>query len=139
MNRHIEPAQLLVFFMQRIYDQGLTTMSGGNLSVRDEEGNIWITPSGIDKGSLTPEDIVCVSPDGICHGKHAPSCELPFHSGVYRLRPDVRAILHAHPPVPVSFSIVRRLPRYGDGTRRRPGEMSPAFCPQCHYTPPPLL
>lgn len=126
MNRNIAPAQLLVFFMQRIYDQGLTTMSGGNLSVRDEEGNIWITPSGIDKGSLTPEDIVCVSPDGICHGKHAPSCELPFHSGVYRLRPDVRAILHAHPPVPVSFSIVRRLPLQDLVCATAQGEMSMA-------------
>ena len=38
-------------FMQRIYDKGLTTMSGGNLSIRDTQGNIWITPAGIDKGN----------------------------------------------------------------------------------------
>lgn len=126
MKKDIHPAQLLVMFMQRIYDKGLTTMSGGNLSVLDDEGNIWITPSGIDKGSLTPDDIVRVSPDGVCHGRHKPSCELPFHSGVYRLRPDVRAVLHAHPPVPVSFSVVRRLPMQDLICATMQGEMSMA-------------
>lgn len=131
MNKALRPAQVLVSFMQRIYDKGLTTMSGGNLSVLDDDGNIWITPSGIDKGTLTPEDIICVTPDGVCHGKYKPSCELPFHTAVYRLRPDVRAILHAHPPVPVSFSIVRRLPMQDLVCSTVQGEMSMAAydCP----------
>ena len=51
--QYIHPADQLVMFMQRIYDKGLTTMSGGNLSIRDTQGNIWITPAGIDKGTLT--------------------------------------------------------------------------------------
>lgn len=51
--QYIHPADQLVMFMQRIYDKGLTTMSGGNLSIRDSEGNIWITPAGIDKGTLS--------------------------------------------------------------------------------------
>lgn len=126
MNKTIRPAELLVSFMQRIYDKGLTTMSGGNLSIMDDDGNLWITPSGIDKGGLTPEDIVCVTPDGVCHGKHKPSCELPFHAGVYRLRPDVRAVLHAHPPVPVSFSIVRRIPQQNLVCATVQGEISMA-------------
>ena len=46
---------------RRICRSGMTTTSGGNISIRDENGNIWITPSGIDKGSLTAKDIV-VSP-----------------------------------------------------------------------------
>ena len=50
--QYIHPADQLVMFMQRIYDKGLTTMSGGNLSIRDTQGNIWITPAGIDKGTL---------------------------------------------------------------------------------------
>ena len=58
--QYIHPADQLVMFMQRIYDKGLTTMSGGNLSIRDTEGNIWITPAGIDKGTLTRKDIICV-------------------------------------------------------------------------------
>lgn len=85
--QYIHPADQLVMFMQRIYDKGLTTMSGGNLSIRDTQGNIWITPAGIDKGTLTRKDIICVRPDGSCEGPHKPSSELPFHESVYRMRP----------------------------------------------------
>ena len=108
--QYIHPADQLVMFMQRIYDKGLTTMSGGNLSIRDTEGNIWITPAGIDKGTLTRRDIICVHPDGTCEGPHKPSSELPFHQSVYRQRPELNAVLHAHPPALVAFSIVRKLP-----------------------------
>ncbi len=107
---YIHPADQLVMFMQRIYDKGLTTTSGGNLSILDDDGNIWITPAGIDKGTLTRRDIVCVKPDGSCVGPHRPSSELPFHAQVYKMRPDLRAVLHAHPPALVSFSIVRQSP-----------------------------
>ena len=107
---YIHPADQLVMFMQRIYDKGMTTTSGGNLSILDEDGNIWITPAGIDKGTLTRQDIVCVKPDGTCVGPHRPSSELPFHAQVYKMRPDLRAVLHAHPPALVAFSIVRQAP-----------------------------
>lgn len=108
--QYIHPADQIVMFMQRVYDKKLTSMSGGNLSVRDNEGNIWITPASIDKGSLTRRDIICVRPNGDCEGPHAPSSELPFHRSVYKLRPDLNSVLHAHPPALVAFSVVRRLP-----------------------------
>lgn len=108
--QYIHPADQIVMFMQRVYDKKLTSMSGGNLSIRDNEGNIWITPASIDKGSLTRRDIICVRPNGDCEGPHAPSSELPFHRSVYKLRPDLNAVLHAHPPALVAFSVVRRLP-----------------------------
>ncbi len=107
---YIHPADQLVMFMQRIYDKGLTTTSGGNLSIMDSDGNIWITPAGVDKGTLTRRDIICVHPDGTCEGPHKPSSELPFHASVYKMRPDLRAVLHAHPPALVAFSIVRKVP-----------------------------
>ena len=107
---YIHPADQLVMFMQRIYDKGLTTTSGGNLSIMDDDGNIWITPAGIDKGTLTRRDIICVQPDGTCVGPHKPSSEYPFHAAVYKMRPDLRAVLHAHPPALVSFSTVRQIP-----------------------------
>lgn len=107
---YIHPADQLVMFMQRIYDKGMTTTSGGNLSILDEEGNIWITPAGVDKGTLNRNDIVCVKPDGTVTGMHRPSSELPFHAAVYKMRPDLKAVLHAHPPALVSFSIVRKCP-----------------------------
>ena len=108
--QYIHPADQLVMFMQRIYDKRLTTMSGGNLSIRDDDGNIWITPAGVDKGTLTRRDIICVKPDGTVIGPHKPSSELPFHISVYKMRSDLHAVLHAHPPELVAFSIVRQCP-----------------------------
>ena len=75
----LHPKDQLVMMMDRIYRYGLTTTSGGNISILDGDGDIWITPGGIDKGSLTREDIVCVKPDGTVLSKHKPSVELPFH------------------------------------------------------------
>ena len=60
----LHPADQLVMIMNRIYQYGMTTTSGGNLSIRDANGDIWITPSGIDKGSLTRNDIMRVTKDG---------------------------------------------------------------------------
>lgn len=88
----------------------MTTLSGGNLSIRDYNGDIWISPAGVDKGNLTPGDIMCVKDNGEIIGKHKPSSELPFHVSIYKARPDIKAVVHAHPPALVSFSIVRNLP-----------------------------
>ncbi len=106
----LHPADQLVMIMDRIYQYGMTTTSGGNLSIRDANGDIWITPSGIDKGSLTRNDIMLVKPDGTVIGPHKPSVELPFHRDIYKLRPDLNAILHAHPPTLVAFSLARKIP-----------------------------
>jgi L-fuculose-phosphate aldolase len=106
----LSPRDQLVSIMNRIYYGGMTTLSGGNLSIKDEEGQIWITPAGIDKGKLTAEDIVCVRADGTVEGLHRPSSELPFHTAIYKQRPDFRAIVHAHAPALVSFSIAREIP-----------------------------
>lgn len=106
----LHPRDQLVAIMNRIYHNGMTTLSGGNLSIKDDNGDIWITPSGIDKGNLTPRDIMCLRADGTAEGPHRPSSEYPFHRAIYRLRPDLRAIVHAHPPALVSFSIVREVP-----------------------------
>ncbi len=53
----MHPADQLVTIMERIYSYGMTTTSGGNLSILDDNGDIWITPGGVDKGSLTRKDI----------------------------------------------------------------------------------
>ena len=106
----MHPADQLVLIISRIYQYGMTTMSGGNLSIRDENGDIWITPSGIDKGNLSRADMCQVRPDGTVIGPHRPSVELPFHKEIYRRRPDLKAILHAHPPTLVAFSLARKLP-----------------------------
>ena len=104
------PREQITEIISRIYRRGLTTTSGGNISIRDDNGDIWVTPAGIDKGSLQPSDILCVHPDGSVSGPHKPSSELPFHQAIYLARPDLKAIIHAHPPALVSFSIVGLTP-----------------------------
>ena len=104
------PRDQITAIIHRIYTAGLTTTSGGNISIRDDDGDIWVTPSAIDKGSLQRKDIVCVRKDGTVKGFHKPSSEFPFHKAIYEARPDIRAVIHAHPPALVSFSIVRKLP-----------------------------
>lgn len=106
----LHPRNRIAMIMDLIYRNGMTTTSGGNISIMDEDGNIWVTPAGYDKGSLTPKDIVCVKADGTIEGIHRPSSEFPFHKAIYDLRPDLRAVIHAHPPALVSFSIVRQIP-----------------------------
>jgi L-fuculose-phosphate aldolase len=96
--------------MERIYRYRMTTTSGGNLSIREENGDIWITPAGVDKGGLRVEDMVCVRDDGTAAGTRRPSSELPFHQAIYARRPDLRAIVHAHPVALVAFSLVHRVP-----------------------------
>ncbi len=106
----MHPREQIAQIMGRIYKSGMTTTSGGNISLIDDKENIWITPSAIDKGSLTGTDIVCVKKNGEAAGRHKPSSELPFHKAIYSASPDIKAIIHAHPPALVSFSIVRKKP-----------------------------
>lgn len=107
----LTPAEQIASIMRRVYDRGLTTATGGNISILDEHGDIWITPKAVDKGSLTQKDIVCVHPDGSYDGIHAPSSEIFFHRATYRARPDFRAVVHAHPVYCIAFSLTRTLPR----------------------------
>ena len=106
----LHPADQIVTIMNRLYYYGMTTMTGGNLSVKDSEGTVWISPSGVDKGSLRREDIMQIKPNGEIVGIHKPSVEYPFHLGVYKKRPDLGAVLHAHPPALIAFSLLRKAP-----------------------------
>lgn len=110
MNPYLHPRDEILGTMQRIYQYRMTTTSGGNLSLREDDGSIWITPARLDKGMLRRDDIVCVRPDGRVDGAHTPSSEFPFHQRIYAVRPDIRGIVHAHPSGLVAFSIARMLP-----------------------------
>src|SRR5712691_4676102 len=104
------PRDEILRMMERIYRFRMTTTSGGNLSIREDNGDVWITPARLDKGSLRREDVVLVRSDGTVAGQHRPSSELPFHQAIYAARPDLRAIVHAHPVALVAFSICRQVP-----------------------------
>ena len=106
----MHPADRIVTIMNRLYSYGMTTTSGGNLSICDSDGTVWISPSGVDKGSLRREDIMQIHADGTIVGPHKPSSEYPFHLAIYAARPDLKAVLHAHPPALVAFSVIRKIP-----------------------------
>src|SRR5665811_1903986 len=71
--KYLHPRDEIIEIINRIYQNGMTTTSGGNLSILDEDGSICITPKGVDKGSLIPKDIVRVLPNGTVDGIHEPS------------------------------------------------------------------
>src|SRR5215210_9411076 len=76
---------------------GLVAGTEGNVSARTPEGNVLITPSGLDYAVTEPEDIVVVSLDGeTLEGAFAPSVETPMHTGIYRSRPETLGIVHTH-------------------------------------------
>ncbi len=106
----VHPCDDIIRTMDRIYRYRMTTTSGGNLSIRDLDGNIWISPARVDKGNLTRKDIVCVRTDGTVDGLHPPSSEFPFHKAIYDARPDIHSIVHAHPVALVAFSICQQTP-----------------------------
>ncbi len=106
----MHPAEQITIIIGRIYRGGMTTTSGGNLSIMDSNGDMWITPAGIDKGSLRPSDIMCVKADGTIVGPHKPSSEYPFHKAIYKMNPKARSVIHAHPPGLVTFSVVHQIP-----------------------------
>lgn len=114
----MHPTEQINVIIGRIYRSGMTTTSGGNISIRDENGNIWITPSGVDKGSLTAKDIVCIKPDGTVSGAHKPSSELPFHKAIYEARPELTAVIHAHPPASSHSASRARYPTRTSSRRR---------------------
>jgi L-fuculose-phosphate aldolase len=92
---------------RRMQTDGMTIGAWGNISARDADGNICITPSGMDYQLLVPEDIIRMDADGnVLEGMRKPSVETPLHLAVYKARPDCRAIVHTHPIYSTAFSVM---------------------------------
>jgi len=106
----MHPCDELLATMGRIYAYRMTTTSGGNLSIREDNGDIWITPTRVDKGTLRRDDMVLVRKDGSVVGPHPPSSEFPLHQAIYGARPELRGIVHAHPVALVAFSAIHQVP-----------------------------
>ena len=86
--------------------QKLVVACDGNISFRRKDGNIVITPSGYPKGELTPDMLVVIDAKGNnLSNNFKPSTEMNMHLAIYRLRPDVNAIVHAHPPVATAVTV----------------------------------
>jgi L-fuculose-phosphate aldolase len=89
-----------------LYERGLIGPTDGNFSARVGDRYLVCTPSGAHKGELRPEDLVKLTLDGrVVTPGGKPSSELRMHIAIYRLRPDVRCIVHAHPPCAVGLTV----------------------------------
>ena len=110
---------------RRIYNLGFVAANDGNISVRVGDDEILTTPTGVSKGFMTPDMIIRVDMAGNkLEGELKPSSELKLHLEVYKQRPDVRAVLHAHPPVATAFCGGGDTPGQAGpaGDRHLPGE-----------------
>jgi L-fuculose-phosphate aldolase len=95
----------IVQFGKMLHQGGFVAATDGNLSVRLNDEHILATPTSMSKGSLRPSDLVIVDLDGRpVSGRHHVSSEIAMHLLIYRLRPDIRGIVHAHPPTATGFA-----------------------------------
>jgi L-fuculose-phosphate aldolase len=94
---HLNLRKEIVQTCRRMRASGLVAGTEGNVSARTPEGNVLITPSGLDYAVTEPEDIVVVSLDGeTLEGAFEPSVETPMHTGIYRSRSETLSIVHTH-------------------------------------------
>lgn len=90
---------------KRLHQQGYVAATDGNISVRLNGGRIMTTPTNMSKGMCSPEDMIVVDMDGNkISGERKASTELEMHLLIYRMRPDVNGIVHAHPPTATGFA-----------------------------------
>jgi L-fuculose-phosphate aldolase len=106
MDRPIENHRRdIVEIGRRIYRLGYVAAFDGNISVRLEDGNILCTPTAISKGYMAEDDLVVVDPEGRkVDGERKVSSEIAMHLLIYKLRPDVHAVVHAHPPCATGYA-----------------------------------
>jgi len=93
---------------KRVYNNGFVAANDGNFSVRISENELLATPTGVSKGYMTPDMICKVNMKGEVlqsNGVNKPSSEIKMHIRVYEERPDVKSVVHAHPPYGTSFAI----------------------------------
>lgn len=99
----------IVAVCRRLDGLGFVPATDGNVSARLARGEILITPTRAAKGSLVPARLLVIDPAGrVRRGEGRPSSESAMHLAIYRLRPDVGAVVHAHPPVATGFAAARR-------------------------------
>ena len=94
---HLDLRKEIVQTCRRMRASGLVAGTEGNVSARTPDGNVLITPSGLDYALMEPEDVVVVSLEGeTLEGAFEPSVETPMHAGIYRARPETLGIVHTH-------------------------------------------
>jgi L-fuculose-phosphate aldolase len=96
---------------RRLYERRILASIEGNMSIRLDGDRVVATPSGINKGFMQPSDMVVTDLDGNPEGGGKPSSEMRMHLAIYKVRPDLQAIVHAHPTVATGYAVAgRQLP-----------------------------
>jgi L-fuculose-phosphate aldolase len=91
---------------RRIWMRGYVASNDGNISARLDEGRILITPTGVSKGFMREEDLIIIDLAGkLIEGQKKPSSERFLHLAIYKERPDVGSVCHAHPPTATGFAV----------------------------------
>jgi L-fuculose-phosphate aldolase len=92
-----------------MFDKGWIAANDGNITIRLDDDRILATPTGVCKGMMRPDDIIICNLDGdkIC-GERERTTEMGMHVTIYRMRPDIRSVVHAHPPVATGFAVAGR-------------------------------
>jgi L-fuculose-phosphate aldolase len=92
-----------------MFEKGWIASNDGNVTIRLDEHRILATPTGVSKGMMCPDDMIVCDIEGrkLC-GERQCTTEMSMHLTIYQLRPDVRSVLHAHPPVATGFAVAGR-------------------------------
>jgi L-fuculose-phosphate aldolase len=105
-NEAAAAAHEVVRVCRRLYERGLIASTDGNVSVRLDDGSFLATPTGLAKQDLVEGDLVRIDAAGrVIEGLRGPSSEIRMHLRIYARRPDVRAVVHAHPPTATGFAV----------------------------------
>jgi L-fuculose-phosphate aldolase len=99
----------LVRVCRLIYEKGWVAANDGNVSIRLTDDTILCTPTAVSKGMVKDEELIVCDMRGFkLRGERACTSEIAMHTTIYSLRPDVRAVVHAHPPVATGFAAAGR-------------------------------
>jgi len=91
---------------KRMYDRGYVASNDGNISARIDSERVLITPTGVSKGFMKPDDLMIVDYEGkVISGSRKPSSEMFMHLQVYKQRPDVNSVCHSHPPYATGYAV----------------------------------
>lgn len=99
----------LVQACRLLYERGLIAGFDGNASARTKHGTVLVTPAGVHKGLMNPDDVVELDLQGRSLDGRAPTTEVSMHLGVLQRRPDVTAVVHSHAPTAVAMSLLRNV------------------------------
>ncbi len=101
-----EYRQNIVEVGRMVYAKGWVAANDGNISIRLDQNRILATPTGVSKGMMQPDDLIICDLNGDkIEGRRERTSEIAMHTTVYKLRPDVQAVVHAHPPVSTGFAV----------------------------------